>query len=118
MKYLEAKDALEKYLTLTALNQTTWNLSAAGRDLGISKQAVFKIIKKFELKRGMRPPDPSAFIRPERSRSRPIRRIVLFEGSDFVWLKSKEDIASYSKLIRAALRLLKKKTNLEIHGLI
>jgi hypothetical protein len=107
MRYDKAKEALELYFTITALDRHGWIVSRAAVDLGMTKQGVFQIIKKHGLKQGVKPPSPAAFLIPEGIKLKPIRRVVLLDPLDYTWLRAKGHIGSYSQLIRAGIRALK-----------
>lgn len=117
MKYLKAKEYFELYFILTALNRHEWKVLTAATDLGLSKQGIYKIIKKHKLRPGFKPPSPSSFLISGGLKQKPIRRIILFEPLDIAWLKSKSHLGSYSQLLRAAIKTLRKMTDSKIQKL-
>ena len=108
MEYLKAKKQFEQYFLLTTLMRHKWKVAEAADNIGLSRQGLFKLIKKYDLKPDSRLPVPSLFITSENLKLNPLRRVVLFDPHDIVWLKSKSHLGSYSELLRRALRLLKK----------
>lgn len=118
MKYLKAKESFELYLVIMALARNDWRPPRAAVELGITKQGVFRIMKKYKLKRGCRPPSPASFLIPEGVKLKPLRRVVLFDPLDLAWLKSKEHLGSYSQLLRAGLKILRKTPDRRIRELL
>ena len=118
MNYTKAKELFELYLIITALNRQGWKVPRAAADLGITKQGVFRVIKKYKLKPGSRPPSPASFLVSTGIKLKPVRRVVLFDPLDLAWLKSKEHLGSYSQLIRVGLKVLKKAPEARIRKLL
>lgn len=118
MSYEKAKEAFERYFVLECLNRHKWEKAVTAKALGITRQGLFKIINKYGLKRSDKIPAASSFLPSDMPRSKPVRRVVLFDEDDFSWLRSKGDIASYSRLIKAGLRLLREKSGSDIRKLI
>jgi len=118
MNYIRALESFEKYFYWTALDRRNWNAPAAAADIGMTRQGVYNIIRRYRLKPESRPPGPSAFLVPEGIKQKPVRRVVLFDSLDFAWLKSKGHIGSLSQLVRAGLRGLKKMPESRIRGLL
>jgi len=118
MEYPKAKERFELYYIITALNRHNWIVSRAAVELGITKQGVFQIIKKHKLKQGVRPPSPASFLTFEGLKLKPVRRVVLFDPLDLAWLKSKGNLGSYSQLLKAGLKILRKTPDQKIRELL
>jgi len=108
MNYTKAKELFELYLIITALDRQAWKVPRAAEDLGITKQGVFRVIKKHKLRPGAKPPSFSSFLVPQGVKRKPARRVVLFDLEDLAWLRSKEHLGSYSQIVRASLRALRR----------
>jgi hypothetical protein len=107
MNYMKAKESFELYLVIGALDRNGWKIIPTAKELGITKQGVYKTIKKYKLKPGAKAPSLASFLIPEGVTMKPVRRVVLFDPLDFAWIRSRGHIGSYSQLVHAGIKALR-----------
>lgn len=116
MRYDQVIKRFEKYYFWMALDRNGWKIPAAAADVGMTREGLWAITKRYGLRPGRRPSDPIFLVGQKGIKK--VRRVILLDPMDLAWLKSKGYLGSYGQLVRAGLRTLKRLPDSRIRELL